>query len=400
MTLRFFGILMTMLVVAGGASFYVHRRATRAAGLGKRGARALGVVLAVGVVSMIGARVLDRWLPSALLAPLGMLGSAIVVAALLSTPLLAIVDLVAASARLPARLGKQPIPAAPPPEALSRRDFVLKAATGTALAVGTGNAFYGTFFGRHDYAIEEVPIALSGLSKRLDGYTVVQLSDIHLGMFVGDPEMRAAEALVRRARPDLVVLTGDLVDHDPRYDDALGRLVRMLAPIARDGLVAIPGNHDYFTGWDAVSSTLERAGAVVLRNRGVVLGGAGASFALLGVDDAWGARVDRTAPGPDLTAALASVPPAADMPRILLCHNPVFFPKAAGLVDLQLSGHTHGGQVNLGIRPADFVLGHPYIAGKFEKNGSRLYVNRGFGTAGPPTRVMAAPEITRVILTA
>lgn len=399
MTPRLFGLLTAMLVISASASFYVHQRAARAAGLGVRGRRIFAAALVLGVVTMIGARVLEQRLPTGALAALGTLGAAVVVAALMSTPLLALVDLVAAITRLPARLAKQPLPALPVPEAVTRRDFMAKAATGTALAIGTGSAFYGTFYGRHDYTIEEVPIALPGLSKRLDGYTVVQLSDIHLGMFVGDPEMRSAEAMVRKARPDLIVLTGDLVDHDPRYEDALGRLVRMLAPLARDGLVAIPGNHDYFTGWDAVSSTLDRAGAVVLRNRGVVMGSAGASFALLGVDDAWGARVDRRAPGPDLRAALATVPPAADMPRVLLCHNPVFFPQAAGKVDLQLSGHTHGGQVNLGIRPADYVLGHPYVAGRYEKNGSRLYVNRGFGTAGPPTRVLAAPEITRVILT-
>src|SRR5262249_1336038 len=147
--------------------------------------------------------------------------------------------------------------------------------------------------------------------------------------------------------------------------DALGRLVRRLAPHAAGGVIAIPGNHDYFTGWNVVASTLDQAGAVVLRNSGRVIGQRGAAFALLGVDDAWGARVDPSAPGPDLAAALSAVPEASDMPRVLLCHNPIFFPTAAGKVDLQLSGHTHGGQINLGLRPADLVLSHPYIAGRY-----------------------------------
>jgi predicted MPP superfamily phosphohydrolase len=87
-----------------------------------------------------------------------------------------------------------------------------------------------------------------------------------------------------------------------------------------------------------------------------------------------------------------------DLPRVLLCHNPEFFPQAQGKVALQLSGHTHGGQVQLGIRPADLVL--PYVEGLYDEGGSRLYVNRGFGTAGPPARVGAPPEVTLVVLTA
>jgi predicted MPP superfamily phosphohydrolase len=83
---------------------------------------------------------------------------------------------------------------------------------------------------------------------------------------------------------------------------------------------------------------------------------------------------------------------------VLLCHNPVYFPDAAGQVALQLSGHTHGGQVNPGVRPADWVLPHGYVAGLYQRDGSRLYVNRGFGTAGPPARVGAPPELTRIVL--
>ena len=293
--------------------------------------------------------------------------------------------------------------------------FLAQAATGSALVVGAGSSVYGTLFGRHDYVIEEIVVPLPGLSRRLDGYTVVQHSDIHLGLFGGERELRAAEDLVRRARPELVVLTGDLIDHDASYNDALGRLVHRLAALARDGVVAVPGNHDYYTGIGEVVSTLHRAGAVVLRNDGRVIEGASSGFALLGVDDPMASRFMRSGAGrvsshpprppkppgpagPDLESALAAVPAAADLPRVLLCHNPIFFP--AGRVALQLSGHTHGGQVNLVVRPADLLLGHPYVAGAYERAGTRLYVNRGFGTAGPPSRVGAPPEVTRIVLTA
>ena len=89
------------------------------------------------------------------------------------------------------------------------------------------------------------------------------------------------------------------------------------------------------------------------------------------------------------------------MPRVLLAHNPAFFPQAAGRVHLQLSGHTHGGQINVGSRlPAEVLLPHGYVAGRYERSGSLLYVNRGLGTAGPPARVGSPPELTRVVLLA
>ncbi len=176
--------------------------------------------------------------------------------------------------------------------------------------------------------------------------------------------------------------------------------MRRLSPLARDGIVVVPGNHDYYTGIDEVVAACERAGALVLRNGGRLVGEPGAHFALLGVDDPAGTRhYDPGGPGSDLPAALAALPAAADVPRVLLCHNPAYFYVAAGQVDLQLSGHTHGGQIDFGVNPARLALGHPFIAGRYERAGSRLYVNRGFGTAGPPARVGAPPEVTRIVLT-
>ncbi len=275
--------------------------------------------------------------------------------------------------------------------ALGRRALLRRSATGVALSVGFGSSLYGAVFGRHDYELNEIPVPIPGLRPALDGYRIAQISDIHFGSFVGDPELRAAVDLVRRARPDLIVMTGDLLDHDAAYAPWLGRLVRAFDELgARDGVAMIPGNHDYYAGVDQVLGVCRQAGARVLRNDGAVLQG---GLALLGVDDVW-ARRNGYGGGPDLEAALATVP--RDLPRVLLCHNPSFFEDARGQVALQLSGHTHGGQVNLGVRPADFVL--PYVHGLYEEHGSRLYVNRGFGTAGPPSRVGAPPEINVTVL--
>ncbi|MBK8173615.1 MAG: metallophosphoesterase [Sandaracinaceae bacterium] len=278
----------------------------------------------------------------------------------------------------------------------SRRDFIENAASLSALAIGASSSAYGVFFGRHDYAIETVPVRIPGLPATLDGYTIVQLSDIHFGPFVGEPELRAAVDRVRRARPDLVVLTGDLIDHDLDYVSFLGRLIEQLKPLARDGVAVIPGNHDYYTGVSEVLRTATRAGGHVLVNHGRVIGAGRDAFALLGVDDLW-ARRNGTGRGPNLDHAISTVP--RDLPRILLSHNPAFFPEAAGRVALQLSGHTHGGQLNVGLALTSHLMPFGYIAGMYQRDGSQLYVNRGFGTAGPPARIGSSPEISRFILT-
>jgi len=241
------------------------------------------------------------------------------------------------------------------------------------------------------------------LSRALDGFTIVQLSDIHIGAFVGDAELRTAEELVRRAKPDLIVLTGDMLDNDAALADKLGAFVRRLAPIARAGVVAISGNHDFYAGIHPVVRAIRAGGGTILQNQGRVIGGGGAEFALLGVDDVWARR---RGGGPDLAHAVGSLRESGlgervlELPRILLCHNPSFFEEAAGHVSLQLSGHTHGGQVSLIVNPAEWVLKNGWVRGRYEQQGSQLYVNRGFGTVGPPARVGSPPEVTRLILTA
>ncbi len=298
---------------------------------------------------------------------------------------------------LPAGDGPPALPAgAPdgklaPPPALTRRTFVEQAAVGSALLAGGGSAAYGALFGRRDYELSTVPIRIPGLSKAADGFTIVQLSDIHVGQMVGEAELRVAEELVRKAKGDLIVLTGDLVDHDVRYAAQLGRLVRRLSEVRP--VVAIAGNHDYYTGIDAVLAAVRDAGGTTLVNQAQTMLGDRGGFVLAGLDDVW---ADKEGGGPDLAAALADV--RSDAPRIVLCHNPFVFLRTAGQVALQISGHTHGGQVNIGLRPADYVLPHPYIAGLYETNGSHIYVNRGFGTAGPAARIGAPPEVSRIVL--
>jgi predicted MPP superfamily phosphohydrolase len=220
-----------------------------------------------------------------------------------------------------------------------------------------------------------------------------QVSDIHTGPFMGDRGLDEGLARAIEARPDLLVATGDLVDFDSRFAPLVAR--KLMSVGARDGVCAILGNHDYYAGADAVAAALSAAGVEVLRNAGKrIRPSDGGGFALLGVDDLSAPRAGGT--GPDLARAKSMVP--SDVPHVLLSHQPKTLDDWAGAVALQLSGHTHGGQINPGFCAAGVLL--RYIAGRYERNGTTLYVNRGFGTAGPPSRVCAPPEITKVILVA
>jgi uncharacterized protein len=414
----FFLFFTLTLAVIGALNYYAYRWTGRAFNLPRRGRLTFAAVLGLSLAGMALGRVLDAVAPSTAARMVVMVSSVTQLAVIISVALLLVVEFVTFLVVTVRRFStRKKLTAAPvsapelpivellqPSAIIPRRAVLTQAAVGSAFLIGSSSSLYGTLVGRHDYAIEEIPLQIPGLSRALDGFTIVQLSDIHVGSFVGEAELNAGFELVRQARPDLIVLTGDLIDHDARMAEQLGRFVRRLVPLAREGVVAITGNHDYYAGVKPTVAALEAAGARVLRNAGEVIGGS-QGFALLGVDDIWAKRFDPGAE-PDLGRAVASLPLvggrhiARDLPRVLLCHNPSYFEHAAGNVALQLSGHTHGGQVNLVVRPADAFLKNGWVAGHYERSGSSLYINRGFGTAGPPARIGSPPEITRAVLVA
>ena len=415
---RFVVFLVLMLLVLGGINAQVFRWARNAFALGPGARRGLKLVLGLSLGGMVLGRVAGRFWPGDLLGAIIAVTSTIQLMVIISGILLLVADGVRllwgllprwqAVAALPADVAPlEPVAATPAPapaaSALTRRAFLTQATAGSAFLVASTSSLYGVLRGRYDYSVEEVVVKIPGLPRALDGFSIAQLSDVHIGVYTGDPELAIAEELLRKAKPDLIVLTGDLLDNDPRLAPQLGRFVRRLPGLAREGVVAISGNHDYFAGVEEMAAAVTGAGGRMLRNSAHVIGGPGAGFALLGVDDVWARREGA---GPDLARAVQALPrlngrvaPALDLPRILLCHNPSFFAEAAGQVALQLSGHTHGGQINLGIRPADYLLPGGWVAGRYDQSGSVLYVNRGFGTVGPPARVFAPPEVTRIVLT-
>jgi hypothetical protein len=274
-----------------------------------------------------------------------------------------------------------------------RRLFLSRVAASGALVVGGGVASFGSWRAFSPPAITEIPIKLPGLPRALDGFVIVQLSDIHVGPIIQEKFLDQLVAVANSAKPDLIALTGDLVDGSP---DAIGRYVaRMRNLQSRFGTYFVSGNHDYYSGWEEWSRELEGIDFEVLRNRTVTIGDPGASFDLIGVDD-YGARWAPS--GYDLEAATKG----RDLSRasVLMAHQPSGLELAAGKkIGLQLSGHTHGGQMFPGTLVGEVIWG-TRNAGLSTYEGTQLYTSRGCGFVGPPMRVGAPPEVVKIILVA
>lgn len=276
---------------------------------------------------------------------------------------------------------------------LSRRQAIERVGGVAVVGATTSLVGWGALVGRHDFVVEDVPVRIVGLPRALDGYTITQISDIHVGLLVREHDLAEGLSKLAGAKGDLVVITGDVVDFDPQYIPLAAASLSKIR--ARDGVYAIYGNHDHYTGASAVGSALRAAGIDVLVNDGrLIRAKDGGGFALLGVDDL--ASLRSGGPGPRLDRASSAVPD--DRPRILLSHQPATVDIWAGRVALQLSGHTHGGQFNPGFRPADLMM--RYVAGRYEVGKTSLWVNRGFGVVGPPARIGAPPEVTKIVLLA
>lgn len=262
-----------------------------------------------------------------------------------------------------------------------RRGFV--AACGLALAVlayGYGEALSI----RTEHLTVRSPKIAEGKGIRL-----VQVSDLHLGLIVKGERLERVLATVRAARPDLVVVTGDLVDGVILgLDDAGDALAAIEAPL---GKFAILGNHEYYAGLDKALAFIHLARVTLLRDeRRTIAGG----LTLVGVDDhGQTPRPDRAA-RPSEAELLGTAARSAF--TILLKHRPVRDPQSRGLFDLQLSGHTHQGQ----LFPFNLVtwLFFPAPSGLSVVDNQALYLSRGCGTWGPPARVLAPPEVTVIDL--
>ncbi len=241
----------------------------------------------------------------------------------------------------------------------------------------------------------EVEVPLPDLPPALEGFTIAQISDVHIGPTIKRDFMRGIVEIVNSLGVDLVAITGDLVDGSV---EQLGAHVEPLTGLrARHGTYFVTGNHEYYSGVAAWIAELRRLGVDVLLNEHRVLTHDGAMLLLAGVTD-YSAQDFDPAQRSDPQAALDGAP-AALRPRILLAHQPRTAAAAADAgFDLQLSGHTHGGQFwpwNLFVR-----LQQPFTAGLHRLGSLWVYTSRGSGYWGPPKRLGVPSEITRIRLAA
>ena len=241
--------------------------------------------------------------------------------------------------------------------------------------------------------VVDVEVPLAGLPAALQGFTIAQISDVHIGPTIKRDFLRGIVDIVNSLGVDLVAITGDLVDGSV---EQLAMHVEPLARLrARHGAWFVTGNHEYYSGAAAWIAELRRLGVHVLLNEHVVLSHGDAQLLLAGVTDYGADRFD-PAQRSDPQAALAGAPPHL-RPRVLLAHQPRTAPAAADAgFDLQLSGHTHGGQFwpwNLFVR-----LQQPFTAGLDRLGALWVYTSRGSGYWGPPKRLGVPSEITRVRL--
>jgi predicted MPP superfamily phosphohydrolase len=273
------------------------------------------------------------------------------------------------------------------------RRYFLRLALGSTATLGLsalGGAGYAMLIEPHWVTVRHVDVPTRDLPAALDGFTIMQLSDLHRGPVIGQEDVSRVVDLALQQSADLVVLTGDFVSSSAGY---AASCAEALAPLATAGnALACLGNHDHWTDADAVAGSLTDVGVTVLRNESQEVAD---GLWIAAVDDVWERRAD-------LDEALRKVPPGAA--TVLLAHEPDYADLVAtdGRVSVQISGHSHGGQVQI---PLVGPLILPYLAqkyhtGAYEIGGMWLYVNRGIGIIRPAVRFNCRPEITLLTLRA
>jgi len=274
---------------------------------------------------------------------------------------------------------------------ISRRDFLRVSSWSLAAATLAVSGFLTLNNEANQAKVISINIPIKGLHPSLDGYKILQMSDFHLYPYTRPKLVRQAVALSNARNPDLVVLTGDFVWQNA---EAIFELTEILSGLhAKHGLFAVIGNHDIWTNVETVLAGFNSQRIPVLVNQGVQISQGKGNFFLAGLDDGQSGQ-------PDLNTALQDAP--AQDPVVLLLHEPDMADLTAldGRVNLQLSGHSHGGQVRLpGI--GAFILpylGNKYDYGLYQVNEMWLYTNGGLGTISIPLRYNCPPEITEIIL--
>ncbi|MFJ6199516.1 metallophosphoesterase [Micromonospora sp. NPDC092111] len=285
-------------------------------------------------------------------------------------------------------------PVDPPDHDASRRLLLARGAAIFAGLTAAGITGYGVRTAMGPPQLDRVRVPLAKLPRSMDGLRIATVSDIHLGPLRGRKHTERIVAMINRLDADLVAVVGDLVDGSVAE---LGEAAEPLRDLrSRYGSFFVTGNHEYYSGVEEWVREVDRLGLRVLQNERQEIRARGGVLDLAGVNDATADGTGLAAPA-DYAAALGDRDPAR--PVVLLAHQPVAAYEAAKFgVDLQLSGHTHGGQMvpfNLAVK-----LQQPVVSGLGEVDGTKVYVTNGAGFWGPPVRVGAPPQVTLVELRA
>lgn len=263
-----------------------------------------------------------------------------------------------------------------------------------AISIAVIASFYAGFEAGNIQS-EHVVIKTGKLPDAVSRIRIVQISDVHIGILLSEKRLERIISAIRRAEPDLLISTGDLVDGRLSREEQLPHQKRMAAMLAEirapEGKYAVTGNHEAYVGLRQALEFTREAGFTPLQGRSIKLP---VGLTITGIDDPAVSRTSVGANAPE-QSLLAGV--SKDSFRLLLKHRPLIPQKSDGLFDLQLSGHVHKGQIfpfNLIVR-----LKHPILCGTtVTAAGSRIHVSRGTGTWGPPMRLLAPPEITVIDL--
>ena len=266
---------------------------------------------------------------------------------------------------------------------ITRRRFLQGSLAGVASVT-----LYSGLFERTWLDIARLEMPLRNLPDAFAGFTIAQISDIHFGRYFGPASMEPVIQAVNDLAPDAIVITGDIISH-LKYD-APDMIVQSLPGLqAPQGVFAVLGNHDWWEDGPLVAESLRRAGITVLSNRHHVWRRGGQALYLAGVDDVWCGKND-------FAKAMRGIP--SDGAVVALVHEPDYADIVARdqRVLLQLSGHSHGGQICVpfvgGLRFPSW--GKKYPSGRYRINDLTLYTNRGVGVIGLPLRLACRPEVT------
>lgn len=381
-------ILLTVAsMVLGGGHYYLYRRLAVWPDLPRPWRTAFRLLFAAMPAGLVAVFALDEAMPLAVVRVVAFPFYMWMGLALLFFTAFVFVDI----ARLIAGAGR--MAARRPPLDTERRRFLARGVAATAAAVVAGTSGVGIRHALGNLEVVPVTVPLRRLPAAFDGFTIAQITDLHIGPTRGGSWLREVVRRVNELAPDAIAITGDLVDGSV---ERLGPDVAALADLrAKHGVYFVTGNHEYYSGAVAWVEELRRLGLRVLRNERVTIGSEREGFDLAGVDDFRSAGM---APGHGQDVAKAVAGRDTERELVLLAHQPrTIFDAARHGVSLMLAGHTHGGQ----IWPIQHIskLVNTYVKGLHRHGDTWIYVSSGTGFWGPPFRVFSTAEITLVTLT-